>query len=168
VKPLLAACAFLLTITAASHSASLWTASIDNNGWLNLVESNEDGLLRIVIRGNEVKVFTFLRTLERGDATAFDVSTVLGAKKSKEKWAANTVEGHAGTLLEAPNGSVLLADLLRASGSTFSVRVAPPGKLSVVADFSLSGFDEYKAQIEGAQSKATAAPKATPKPPGVR
>jgi hypothetical protein len=169
VKSLLTACAFLLAVTTVSHSAS-WTASIDNTGALNLVESNDDGLLRIVIKGNEVKVFAFLRILERGDAAAFDVSTVLGAKKSKEKWAANTVEGHPGTLLEAPNGSALLADLLHASGSTFSVRVAPPKKLSVVADFSLSGFEEYKSQIEGAQSKATAtpAPKATPKPPVVR
>jgi hypothetical protein len=168
MKSLLTACAFLLTVTTVSYSAPMWTASIDNTGWLNLVESSDDGLLRIVIKGSEVKVFAFLKTLERGDATAFEVSTVLGAKKSKAKWAANTVEGHPGTLLEAPNGSALLADLLHASGSTFSVRVTPPGKLSVVADFPLSGFEEYRAQIEGAQSKATVAPKATPKPPVVR
>jgi len=168
VNSFFAACAFLLTVVTVSHSEPMWTASIDNTGQLNLVETSDDGLLRIVIKGSDVKVFAFLKSLERGDAAGFDVSTVLGAKKTKGKWAANTVPGHPGTLLEAPNGSTLLADFLQTPGSTFSVRVAPAGKLSVVADFALSGLEQYKTRIEEAQPKRTGTAKATPKPLGVR
>lgn len=166
MKTYLATGAFLLASIALANSAPVWTAVEDNTGQLNVIGRSGDGELRIVIKGPDVKVFALVSSLERGDATAFDVSTTLGLKKAKEKWTASVDPGQTGTLLQAPNGRALLADFLKASAGTFSVRVMPAGKLSVVADFSLSGLQELRTQIDQAQSKKPSPPPATPKPPG--
>lgn len=141
-------------------------ATEDNTGQLNIVGRSGDGELRIAIKGRDVKVYALLNSLPRDNTTSFDVSTVLGPKKAKEKWTATADPAQPGTLLQAPKGKVLLDEFLNAPASTFSLRVTPPGKLSIVADFSLSGLDDHKAQIEEALTKTTAPVKPAAKPPG--
>jgi hypothetical protein len=168
VKSLFASCAFLLFAIATSWSAPLWIASEEKTGRLGITGRCDEGELRIVINGPDVKIYAFLNSLERGTAATFDVSTVLGAKKAKAQWQASTEPGKPGTLLEAPNGSALLAELLKAGASTFSMRVTPAGKLSVVADFSLSGLEEHKARIDQALFRAARPPQASIKPANTR
>ena len=152
VKSFLSACFAFLALAAASHSAA-WTASEDKAGQLNVVGATVDGELRIVIKGKDIKVFALINSLERENAPAFEVGTVLGPKKGKANWAASTEPGRIGTLLQAPDGMKLLDELFQGGAATFSMRVAPPGKLSAVADFSLSGLESYKARIQEAQTK---------------
>jgi hypothetical protein len=152
VKSLIAATALLFAFVTGS-SAVVWTAAEDKAGQFNVVGYSAEGELRIVIKGRDVKVYAFLKALDRESAASLQVSTVLGAKKGKTQWTASADASQPGTLLEAPNGTVLLDELFQAGASTFSLRIAPPGKLSVVADFSLSGLEDYKARILEAQTK---------------
>jgi len=163
VKSFIAAAALLLALIMSSHAVA-WTASEDKAGQLNVVGVSGEGELRIVIKGKDVKVFTLLKSLERDNAPSFDVATVLGPKKAKSKWAASTDPAQPGALLQAPNGTALLDEFFQAGASTFSVRVAPAGKLSVVADFSLSGLELHKARIQEAQTKVPGPATAAIKP----
>jgi hypothetical protein len=175
VKFSLTVCAFLFVFVPISRGVPLWTASNDSTGQYHLTGRSDDGELRIVIKGKEAKVFVLLNALEREAASTFDVSTAFGVKKAKEKWtvsADTTQAGTVGTVLQAPSGNKLLTDFLKATGSTFSIRVAPPGKLGVVGDFSLSGLEDFRSQIQEALTRpppvpppATPKPSATPKAP---
>jgi hypothetical protein len=162
VKSFIAAIAFMLSFATGS-SALVWTATEDKGGQFNVVGHSPEGELRIVIKGRDIKVFAFLKGLDRENAPAVEVATVLGPKKIKAKWTATTDPAQTGTVLEAPNGTVLLDEFFQAGASTFSVRIAPPGKLSVVADFSLSGLEDHRTKILEAQTKPPVVAKATAK-----